>query len=185
MKSRWTDGWSRSALCWRHSRVYSSGVCRPGRFRRWIRKWRFLIRGQETPSGVPIPSAEYRVVSGDLFSALRIPIRLGRGFHEHDLPDSLPVAIVNETMARRYWPGENPIGKQLRLGGPPSMFPWLTVVGVAGDVRYGEVEAAPEPTIYQCLDQTRGPSLSVVVRSDGNPMGALGLIRSQIREVDR
>jgi predicted permease len=147
--------------------------------------WRFLIRGQETPTGIPIPSAEYRVVSGDLFSALRIPIRLGRGFHEHDLPDSLPVAIVNETMARRYWPGENPIGKQLRLGGPPSMFPWLTVVGVAGDVRYGKVEAAPEPTIYQCLAQTRGPSLSVVVRSDGNPMGALGLIRSQIREVDR
>lgn len=65
------------------------------------------------------------------------------------------------------------------------MFPWLTVVGLAGDVRYGDVEAAPEPTIYQTLAQTRGPSLSVVVRSDGNPMDALGSIRSQIREVDR
>ncbi len=97
--------------------------------------WRFLIRGRETPGDVPMPSAEYRVVSGDLFSALRIPIRRGRGFQEQDLPDSLPVAVVNETMARRYWPGENPIGKQLRLGGPLSMFPWLTVVGVAGDVR--------------------------------------------------
>ena len=147
--------------------------------------WRFLIRGQETPAGVPIPSAEYRVVGADLFSALRIPIRRGRGFHEHDLPDSLPVAIVNETMARRYWPGESPIGKQFRLAGPPSMFPWLTVVGVAGDVRYGEVEAAPEPTIYQSLAQTRGPSLSVVVRSDDNPMRTLDLIRSQIRDVDR
>jgi predicted permease len=132
-----------------------------------------------------MPSAEYRVVSGDLFSALRIPIRQGRGFQDQDLPDSLPVAIVNETMARRYWPGENPIGKQFRLGGPLTMFPWLTVVGVAGDVRYGAVEEAPEPTIYQCLAQTRGPSLSVAVRTDGNPMGALGLIRGQIREVDR
>jgi predicted permease len=146
--------------------------------------WGFVIRGRETFPGA-LPNAEYRVVSGDLFSALRIPIRQGRGFSEHDLPASLPVAIINETMARRYWPGEDPIGKQFRLGGPPSVFPWLTVVGLAGDVRYGEVEAAPEPTIYQTLSQTRGSTLSVVVRSDGNPMDAIGSIRSQIREVDR
>ncbi len=148
--------------------------------------WGFLIRGREPPPGVQAPSAEYRAVSGDLFSALRIPLRQGRGFNEHDLPDSLPVAIINETMARRYWPGEDPIGKQFRLGGPLAMFPWLTVVGIAGDVRYGQdVAAAPEPTIYQPLTQTRGPSLSVVVRSDNNPMEALGAIRARIREVDR
>ena len=67
-----------------------------------IFSWRFLIRGRDIPGGVPMPSAEYRVVSGDLFSALRIAIRQGRGFQEQDSPDSLPVAIVNETMARRY-----------------------------------------------------------------------------------
>ena len=102
------------------------------------------------------------------------------------MPNSLPAAIINETMARRYWPGEDPIGKQFRLGGPLAMFPWLIVVGITDDVRYGQdVAAAPEPTIYQPLSQTRGPSLSVVVRSDSNPMEALGSIRAQIREVDR
>jgi hypothetical protein len=50
-----------------------------------------------------------------------------------------PVAVINEIMARRYWPGEEPIGKQFRLAGPVSLFPWLTVMGVVSDFRYGEV----------------------------------------------
>ena len=64
------------------------------------------------------------------------------------------------------------------------MFPWLTVVGVANDVRYGAVEVAPEPTIYQPLSQSRGGSLSVVVRS-GNPMALAGAIRGEVRDIDR
>jgi predicted permease len=147
--------------------------------------WGILIQGRETPAGAPAPQAEYRVVSGDLFSALSIRIKAGRELDEQDQADTLPVGIVNETMARRYWPGENPIGKKFRLGGPPSMFPWMTIVGVASDVRYGGVEAAPEPTIYQSLAQTPGPSLSVVVRSNANPMNLMSSIRAQIREVDR
>jgi predicted permease len=147
--------------------------------------WGILIQGRETPAGAPTPQAEYRVVSGDLFSALSIRIKAGRELDEQDQADTLPVGIVNETMARRYWPGENPIGKKFRLGGPPSMFPWMTIVGVANDVRYGGVEATPEPTIYQSLAQTPGPSLSVVVRSNGNPMNLMSSIRAQIREVDR
>jgi putative ABC transport system permease protein len=147
--------------------------------------WGILIQGRETPVGAPSPQAEYRVVSGDLFSSLSIPIKAGREFDEQDRADALPVGIINETMARRYWPGENPIGRKFRLGGPPSMFPWVTIVGVASDVRYGDLEAAPEPTIYQPLAQTSGPSLSVVVRSNGNPMNLMTSIRGQIREVDR
>ena len=65
------------------------------------------------------------------------------------------------------------------------MFPWLTVVGVANDVRYGAVEAAPEPTIYQPLSQARGGSLSVVVRTSGNPMALAGAIRGEVRDIDR
>jgi len=95
------------------------------------------------------------------------------------------VAVINETMARRYWPGEEPIGKQFRLAGPVSIFPWLTVIGVASDVRYGEVEAAPEPTIYQPLSQARGGSLSVVVRTSGSPTALAGAIRGEVRDIDR
>jgi predicted permease len=147
--------------------------------------WGILIEGRETPVGAPDPQAEYRVVSGDLFSALSIPIKAGREFNEQDRADAIPVGVINETMVRRYWPGENPIGRRFRLGGPPSMFPWVTIVGIASDVRYGGVDAAAEPTIYQPIAQTPGPSLSVVVRSTGNPMNLISSIRDKVREVDR
>jgi putative ABC transport system permease protein len=147
--------------------------------------WGFLIQGRDTPRGASLPYAEYRVVSGDLFSALGIRMKAGRGFEDRDNRAAPPVALINETMARRYWPGEDPIGKQFRLGGPPSMYPWMTVIGVAGDVRYGEMEAAPEPTIYQPLSQARGGSLSVVVRTSGNPASLAGAIRGEVREIDR
>jgi predicted permease len=147
--------------------------------------WAFLIQGRDTPRDASLPYAEYRVVSGDLFSALGIRMRAGRGFEERDDPTAPPVAVINETMARRYWPGEDAIGKQFRLGGPPSIFPWVTVIGIVGDVRYGDVEAAPEPTIYQSLSQLRGGSLSVVVRTSGNPTALVSAIRSVVRDIDR
>lgn len=147
--------------------------------------WAFLIQGRDTLRGASLPYAEYRVVSGDLFSALGIRMKAGRGFEARDNRAAPPVSVINETMARRYWPGEDPIGKQFRLGGPPSIFPWMTVIGVAGDVRYGDVEAAPEPTIYQPLSQLRGGSLSVVVRTSGNPAPVVSAIRGVVRDIDR
>jgi predicted permease len=146
--------------------------------------WGFLIKGRET-QGAALPAAEYRVVAGDLFSALGIRMKAGRGFDERDLQGAPPVAVINEAMARRFWPGEDPIGKQLRLGGPASLFPWMTVIGVAGDVRYGDVDEEPEPTIYQTLAQTRGGSLSVVVRTIGNPSALAAAIRGEVRGIDR
>ena len=147
--------------------------------------WGLFIQGRDLPKGASLPSAEYRVVSGDLFSSLGIRMKGGRGFEERDNRTAPPVAVINETMARRYWPGEEPIGKQFRLAGPLSMFPWMTVVGIAGDVRYGAVEAPPEPTIYQPLSQARSGSLSVVVRTNGNPMALAGAIRGEVRAIDR
>jgi len=147
--------------------------------------WAFLIQGRDTPPGASLPYAEYRVVSGDLFSALGISMKAGRGFEERDNRTAPPVAVINETMAHRYWPGETAIGKQFRLGGPLSLFPWMTVIGIAGDVRYGEVEAAPEPTIYQPLAQAHGGSLSVVVRTSGDPAALTGAIRGVVRDIDR
>jgi putative ABC transport system permease protein len=146
--------------------------------------WSFLIHGRNMSEGASLPNAEYRIVAGELFSALGIGLRAGREFGERDNANSPPVGIINETMARRYWPGEDPIGQQFRLAGPPSMFPWVTVIGVAGDVRYGNVEEAPEPTIYQPLAQTRGGSLSTVVRTSGDPMELVGAIRGKVRDID-
>jgi predicted permease len=95
------------------------------------------------------------------------------------------VGIINETMARRYWPNEDPIGKQFRLQGPPSMFPWVTVVGVASDVRYGGVDEAAPPTIYRPQQQFPSAAMAVVVRASGNPMSLIGPIRNEARAIDK
>ncbi len=166
-------------------RVQSVGAINYLPLRGNVFAWGFLIQGRDLPRGVSLPFAEYRVVSGDLFSALGIRLKAGRGFDERDNRTAAPVAVINESMARRYWPGEEPIGKQFRLGGPPAIFPWLTVIGIAADVRYGDVEVAPEPTIYQPLSQARGGSLSIVVRASGNPAALAGAIRGEVRDIDR
>jgi len=165
-------------------RVHSVGGINYLPLRGNVFAWAFFIQGRDTPRGASLPYAEYRVVSGDLFSALGIRMKAGRGFEERDNRTAPPVAMINETMARRHWPGEDPIGKQFRLGGPPSIFPWMTVIGVAGDVRYGGVETAPEPTIYQPLSQARGGSLSIVVRTSGNPTALASAIRGEVRDID-
>jgi putative ABC transport system permease protein len=125
------------------------------------------------------------VVTPGLFSALAIPLRKGRGFSEQDKDDTLPVGIINETMARRYWPDEDPIGKQFRLQGTPSTLPWVTVVGVASDVRYGGVDEAAPPTIYRPHQQSPFTGMAVVVRTSGSPMSLIGPIRSEVRAIDK
>jgi hypothetical protein len=79
-------------------------------------------------------------VSADYFRTLSIPIARGRGFMPHDTAESRSVVIVNEAMARKYWPGEDPVGRRLRLTAKP--YGWSEIVGIAGDVR--EVGAARE-----------------------------------------
>jgi predicted permease len=144
-----------------------------------------VIQGHSTPAGAPNPTAEYRIVTPGFFPALTVSLHKGRNFDERDNQDAPPVGIVNETMARRYWPGEDPIGKQFRLQGPPSMFPWVTVVGVASDVRYGSVDEAAPPTIYRPQQQFPSTAMAVVVRSSGSPMSLVGPIRNEARAIDK
>lgn len=150
-----------------------------------ISGWPFLIQGHPTPAGTPVPSAEYRVVTPGFFTALAVPLRKGRAFNEQDKQDSLPVGIVNETMARRYWPDEDPIGKQFRFQGPLSMLPWVTVVGIASDVRYGGVDEAAPPTMYRPHQQFPATGMAVVVRTSGSPMSLIGPIRNEVRAMDK
>ncbi len=98
----------------------------------------------EPLSGVSGPSAFFSRVSPGYFRTLGIPLRQGREFGPQDRQGSLPVAIINEAMAHRYWPGENPLGKRLIADGVA----WRTVVGVAGNVRRFALEDQPRPELY-------------------------------------
>src|SRR6185436_15246454 len=99
--------------------------------------WAFLVGDRPLPPGTALPSADVRIVTPGTLEALGVALRGGRSFDRGDASGAQPVAIVNETFARRVWPGENPIGRQIKLAGPVDYVPWMTVVGVAEDVRFG------------------------------------------------
>ncbi|MCA1628404.1 MAG: ABC transporter permease, partial [Acidobacteria bacterium] len=93
-------------------------------------------------------NALHRQVSPDFFQAMGIALRQGRVFNERDDERAVPVAIVNETMARRFWPGESPLGKRFKAGRLEQPTPWLTVVGIAADVRQMGADAPAKAELY-------------------------------------
>ncbi|HEU4873605.1 MAG TPA: ABC transporter permease, partial [Pyrinomonadaceae bacterium] len=106
------------------------------------------------PEGLkaPIPGmaydANHRQVSTNYLKAMNIPLRQGRHFESRDNAQSLPVAIINETMARQYWPGENAHGRRFKLGGPESDSPWIEIVGIVADVRQMGIDEPVKAEMY-------------------------------------
>jgi putative ABC transport system permease protein len=121
-------------------------------------------------------------VSPGLFEALRVPLLRGRFFTDADVRGGLPVAIVNQTMARHFWPGEDPIGKRFKPGSATSRDPWLTVVGMAADVRRQGLEHAPCALYFRPL---LGRNMDLVVRAASDPLGLARAVREEIRAVDK
>ena len=107
----------------------------------------------------------------------------GRYFTERDYGGGAGAIIIDETMARRYWPAEDPIGKRIRLRPPPAT-PWLEIVGVVGDVKRRTLDAAPRPGIYTHYLQTPSRNTSVVIRAVADPASLVAAARRAIREVD-
>ena|SRR5579859_63142 len=135
-------------------------------------------------------SVGYWVVSPTYFSTLGIPIVRGRSFDEQDTRQGRSVAIINEAMARQFWPGQDPLGKQLRPG-PPSV-PFVEVVGVARNTRGARLWEADQPYLYLPLLQTTdGPpvqteqlGMKLVVRTKGNPDVVSPMVLRTIRTID-
>ena len=147
------------------------------------------IEGRTEPSpGQPPRLANNRVVSPGYFRALGIPLIEGRLPSTQDSIQALPVAVINRAMAKRYWSDENPVGKRFRLqasGTPP---PWLTVVGVVGDIHQGGLDTAPVPEFYTPFTQDYPPfavPLVLFVRTDGNPWRLISEVREQIGAVEK
>jgi putative ABC transport system permease protein len=137
-----------------------------------------VVEGRPADRDGVVPSADWRVVSPGYFRALGVSLR-GRDFDERDAGG---VAIISEEMARRYWPGQDPIGREFfwfSANGPR-----LTVVGVAGDVRNLSLETAPAPVIYRPAAALRIASMFVVIRTATDPASLIGAIRDVVRRVD-
>jgi putative ABC transport system permease protein len=137
-----------------------------------------VIEGRPADRDGVVPSADWRVVSPGYFTALGVSLR-GRDFDERDAGG---VAIISEEMARRFWPGQDPIGREFfwfSANGPR-----LTVVGVAGDVRNLSLETAPAPVIYRPAAALRIASMFLVIRTATDPASLVGAIRDVVRRVD-
>ena len=139
----------------------------------------FAIEGKQIPEG-QLPSVDYRVASDSYFPAMGIPLLEGR-IADPRQPNELN---INQTAARRFWPGESPIGKRVKFGLGAAKLPWNTVVGVIGDVHHLGLEIAPRPEVYRpyIANPLGSPVFAVRATGDYRTLGTA--IRAQLRAID-
>ncbi|MBO0857333.1 MAG: ABC transporter permease [Chloracidobacterium sp.] len=142
------------------------------------------IEGYNASSGQSMIQADGRAASVGYFEAMKIPLIRGRFFAEQDTKESAKVVIVDENMARTYWPNADPVGKRLKFGGPQSKAPWMTVVGVAGNVKHYALDADSRVALYTPHLQSGAGSLSVVARTTADPAGLAAAITLEARAID-
>jgi len=126
---------------------------------------------------------ERDLVSDGYFQVMGVPLRQGRWFSAADVHDGPPVAVINETMARHFWPSENPIGKRFKEVLPGMDGDWLTVVGIVGDVSFRR-DGSMVPIFYRSIRQWSLARLSLVVRTQGDPLNLAVGVRRAVRSVD-
>jgi putative ABC transport system permease protein len=138
------------------------------------------IEGHPPADPKNLPAVDFRTNSVEYFQALRIPILRGRDFTIGDREDTQPVVIVSQSMARKFWGNEDPIGGRLRAGDGP----WLTVVGVSGDVIHDWFSRRNTPIMYRPLTQAPSDYLCAVVRTSGDPAVLAPDVRRALLQVD-
>jgi putative ABC transport system permease protein len=144
-----------------------------------------ILEGQPRPKESEVPLADFRRASPGYFEAMGIRPVQGRAFAEIDSAQSPAVAVVDETFARTYWPGADPIGKRFHFGSYDSKAAWLTVVGVVGNVRNSGLHVEPRPQVYVPMAQRSSGKEYFVLRAQGDPKNLVAGARSAVFAVDR
>jgi predicted permease len=129
--------------------------------------------------------AFYNAVSPDYFQTMMIPLRKGRSFSDRDVKGSQNVAIVNETLARRYFGNEDAIGKRITLEDHPKEADWVTVVGMVGDTKARELHSEPVAELYMPYDQQPEPGMALMIRSASADSGTANAVRSEVLALDK
>ena len=131
-------------------------------------------------------STNYYSVSADYFKAMGIPLRRGRVFTERDIKDSPRVAVINETMAKKIFPDEDPIGKRITFDNRQKENPeWFEIVGIVGDVKQYGLDQVTTMQTYEPYIQQTFPYMTLVVRTTGDPTNLNGAIRSEVLKLDK
>jgi putative ABC transport system permease protein len=141
--------------------------------------------GQPLPDRDRSPNAEVRVITPGYFETMGVTLLRGRDFTDHDIANQSQVCIINETIARDFFPGVDPIGKRLKLGSTDKRTPWFTVVGVVGDVRGYALEMKPRPQTYRPVEQDYDNEMTFVVRAESTPAALLErTLRAEMKSID-
>jgi putative ABC transport system permease protein len=169
--------------------VEAAGIVRSLPLAAKIGDWGLDIEGYEETPGHRA-KGDWQVISEGAMEALGERLLRGRPLAASDTADAMPVVLVNETLARTYFPGEDPVGRRLRMGSDTRR-PWMTVVGVVRDVRHNGVAAAVKEKFYvpyaqfpQAHDGDAARNMNLVVRAVGDPLSLVGPVRAEVRRLD-
>ena len=144
----------------------------------------FTVDGNEPGADQPLPIAWFRDVTPGYFATMGIPMLGGEAFHNTDTENAPRVAIVTDNLARKYWPGQNPIGKHIRIGRASWGTPLMTVVGVVAAVKSNTLDEDPLFYVYRPFAQNADSEVNVVVRTNSDPKAIISALRSQVSALD-
>jgi len=144
----------------------------------------FSVEGRTATDRGELNSAIVQTISPNYFGLMQIAMREGRGLSDTDADGALPVTVISKSLARRYFSEENCLGRKLRVGQAEEGSPWLTIVGIVDDVHYSWINKEDIPTIYRSYRQSPPFYASLVLRTGGDPLSLVHVVRSQIAAVD-
>lgn len=144
----------------------------------------FKVEGRPDPGPDERPQGGYAVACPGYFRAMNIALTAGREFDHRDTTGSLPVAVINQAMARRFWPGSNPLGQRIRLEGVSDQEPWITIVGTVGNVRHHGLDQEPPAELYRPYTQAAWPGMTVVVRTASSPEAFTPHVKAALLAID-
>jgi putative ABC transport system permease protein len=147
----------------------------------------FKVEGRPEPKAGENVTMDFQIVSPNYFSTLEIPVKQGRGLSASDTENSERVIVINNAMARRYWPNEDPIGKRLIIGESSKDTSWRTIVGVVGDNRHASLSEPPVPTAFisYLQDLESWPRMGFVIKAKTDPASLTSAVRKELASIDR
>ncbi|PYS52519.1 MAG: ABC transporter permease, partial [Acidobacteria bacterium] len=143
----------------------------------------FVVEGKPAPPKGQYPEANGRTSSPGYFQTMHIPVLKGRDFSEHDTKDAPLVVIINDTMVRKYFPGEDPVGR--RLLDPENRVPPAEIIGVVGDIKHWGLDDKAEEYIYTSSNQTPSSSMFLIVRTATDPASMTATVRKEVQQLDK
>lgn len=142
----------------------------------------FAIEGRQPQSLEEAPRADFQPVTPDYFASIGMPLLRGRGFDESDMKPAPEVVVINNALAKKFWPDEDPLGKYIELLGNNSLSNPLVVVGIVGDVKQFGLHTEPRPEIYLPMYRS---AMTLIIRATSSPATAMAALRETVQEIDR